>query len=186
MRFDFDMWCWLVSHADTVRNIILFVGLIGGLIGLCFAGWRCLIAYKNLQREKCQMGLELLSLHQERYTARVAGAAILADILNSKTIEYDEAILRTFEAYLASPSVFSKSVAGHMSGDTDYESRETVLVVNALRQYRYRKGLGALHMLSLPPKLAFTITGDTVKPNEEHEHYRRWLEVRGRPPKYPD
>ena len=178
------MWCWIVENSEAIRVLILFLGLVGGGIGLYLARWRCLTADRNLLRERCQMGLELLSLNPERYTARVAGASILSDILIGSTVEYDKAILRAFESYLFSPSVFGGNIAGHKQGETDYESRETFLVVNALRQYAKRQG--ALPMLSLPPGLVFTITTNTVEPNKDHEHYKRWKEVRDRPPEYSD
>ena len=178
------MWCWIVNNAEVIRVAILFVGLLGGGYGLYLARWRCITADGNLLRERCQMGLELLSLNPERYTARVAGASILSDILNGNTHEYDEAILRAFESYLFSPSVFGADIAGHNRGETDYESRETYLVVNALR--KYAKTQGALPMLPLPPGLVFTIAEGAVEPNQNHEHYRRWLDARGKPPRYAD
>jgi len=178
------MWCWIVEHSEAIRVVILSLGVIGGVVGLCLAAWRCLTADRNLLRERCQMGMELLSLNPERYAARVAGASILSDILNRRSSKYDEAILRAFEAYLFSPSVFSGNLAGHKKGETDYESRETYLVVSALR--RYTKKQGSLPLLPLPPGLVFTITRNTVEPAEDHGHYKRWMEVRGRPPEYSD
>lgn len=178
------MWCWIVENSEAIRVGILFLGLVGGGIGLCLARWRCVTADRNLLRERCQMGMELLSLNPERYTARVAGASILADILNSDSIEYDKSILRAFEAYLLTPSVFSTNPSGHQRGETDFESRETYLIVNALR--RYAQQPSAQPMLPLPPGVVFTITRNTVEPNEDHEHYKRWMEARGRPPAYSD
>ena len=177
-------WCWIGENSEAIRVVILSLGVVGGVIGLCFAGWRCLTADRNLLRERCRMGIELLSLNPERYAARVAGASILSDILNDRSRKYDEAILRAFEAYLFSPSVFSGNLAGHKKGETDYESRETYLVVSALR--RYTKKQGSLPFLPLPPGLVFTISRNTVGPNKDHEHYRRWMEARGRPPEYSD
>lgn len=121
------MWCWVVENSEAIRVVILSLGLVGGVVGLCFAGWRRLIADRNLLRERCQMGMELLSLNPERYVARVAGASILSDILDDKSRKYDKAILRAFEAYLFWPSSFGGNIAGHRKGETDYESRETYL-----------------------------------------------------------
>lgn len=176
------MVCWIVEHLEAVRVVILFFGLIGGGYGLYLARRRCLTADRNLLREQCQKGLELLSLNPERYTARVAGAAILSDILNSDSMEYDSNILRAFEAFLFSPPGFGMDLENHRRHETDYESRDTFMVVTGLRRYARRRD--AQPMLPLPPGLVFTITQDTVEPNEDHEHYKRWMEARGRPPNY--
>lgn len=175
------MWCWIVSHADTVRNGLLFFGLIGGGIGLYFAWWRCKTADQNLLRERCQMGMELLSLNPERYIARVAGATILSDILDSPATEYDHSILRAFEAFLAYPPRFGGDGETHKN-PTDYESRDTIIVMIALR--RYAKKPFAQPMRSLHEDSIFIITRNTVKPNEEHRFYKLWIEKKGRPPNY--
>ena len=178
------VWNWILENSEAIRVVILSLGVVGGLVGLCFARWRCLTADRNLLRERCQMGMELLSLNPERYAARVAGASILSDILDDRSSKYDEAILRAFEAHLFAPSFFGGNIAGHKTGETDYESRDTYLVVSALR--RYTKKQGSLPLLSLPPGLRFTITRNTVEPNKDHEHYKRWMEAKGKPPEYGD
>ena len=174
------MWCWIVENSEAIRVVILFLGLLGGGY---FAGWRCRTADRNLLRERCQMGMELVSLNPERYTARVAGATILSDILNSKeSTEYDSNILRAFEAFLFTPPGFGMVLENHKKHETDYESRDTFTVVNALR--RYARKQDAQPMLPLPPGLVFTITPNTVEPNKDHEHYERWMAARGGPPEY--
>ena len=178
------MWCWIVENSEAIRVVLLFFGLLGGSIGLCFAGWRCRIADRNLLRARCQMGMELFSLNPEHYSNRAAGATILSDILNNNATEYDSNILRTFEAFLFAPPGFGMNLGKHERGDTDYESRDTFVVVTALRKYAKRPD--AQPMLSLPPGLAFTITQNTVEPNKDHEHYKRWIEARGGPPEYSD
>ena len=113
------------------------------------------------------MGMELLSLNPERYTGRVAGATILSDILNSNSTDYDINILRAFEAFLFAPPGFGMDLENHKEHETDYESRDTFIVVNALR--RYARKQGAQPMLPLPLGLVFTITPNTVEPNKYHE-----------------
>lgn len=176
------MWCWIVENSEEIRIVILFLGLVGGGVGLYFARWRCITADQNLLRERCRMGMDLLSLNPNRYIARVAGATILSDILNSGSTEYDSNILRAFEAFLFSPPTFGMDLGIHKINDTDYESRDTYIVVNALR--RYVRNKGAQSMLPLPPGLAFTITPNTVEPNKDHEHYKLWMDARNRPPDY--
>lgn len=176
------MWCWIVENSEEIRIVILFLGLVGGGVGLYFARWRCITADQNLLRERCHMGMDLLSLNPNRYIARVAGATILSDILNSSSTEYDSNILRAFEAFLFSPPTFGMDLGLHKKFETDYESRDTFIVVNALRQYVRNKGVQS--MLPLPPGLAFTITPNTVEPNKDHEHYKLWMNARSRPPDY--
>ena len=178
------MWCLIAENSEAIRVVILLFGVLGGGIGLWLAGWRCITADRNLLREQCQMGMELLSLSPEHYTARVAGAAILSDILNSKSTEYESKILRAFEAFLFSPPGFGMDLENHRKGETDYESRDTFMVVSALRRYASKQD--AQPMLPIPSGLAFTIDRNKVEPNKKHEHYKRWMEARRRPPEYGD
>ena len=115
------MWCLIVENSEAIRAAILILGLLGGGYGLYLARWRCLTADRNLLRERCQMGLELLSLNPSRYTARVAGATILSNILNSNSSEYDSNILRAFEAFLFTPPGFGMDLENHKKHETDYE-----------------------------------------------------------------
>ncbi len=162
----------------------LFLG-IAGLVGLVLAGWRCVTADRNLLRERWQMGMELLRRSPDHYAARVAGAAVLSDILcNTRSKRYDEAILRSFEAYLFSPSVFGGCFGKHQKNEVDYESRDTYVVVTALR--RYKRKNGSLPLLPLPPGSVFTIKPDAVEPDTDHPGYKRWMAARGRPPEYSD
>ena len=178
------MWCWLAENSEPLRVLLLIVGLLGGLFGLYFARWRCLTADKNLLRERYRMGMELLSLHSERYTARVAGASILSEILNGDSTEYDSSILRAFEASLFAPPAFGANLGNHKKGETDYESRETFVIVKALRLYAKKQD--AQPMLPLPPGLVFAISARMVEPNPDHSHYKRWVEAKGSFPDYSD
>jgi len=124
-----------------IPSLALCLTAAVGFGGLGFAGWRCVIADQNLLQERLRMGMELLRQGQEHYAARVAGAAILSDILcNACSKRYDETILRAFEAHLFAPSVFGGDIVGHQKDETDYESRDTYVVVSALRRYK-RKGI---------------------------------------------
>ena len=177
------IWCWVVGNPETIGNAILFVGVCGGLWGLWIATGRWRLANKDLLRQRCQLGIELLSLNPAHYSARAGGASILSDILlDDGSAEYDRAILRVFEATLYSPSVFGGCVGEHQKGEVDYESRETYLVVNAMR--KYKKKQGSLPFLPIPSGLVFTITENTVVPNQDHSHYQLWLKAEGRPPEY--
>lgn len=178
------MWGWILKDLEAFRVAILALGLLGGVVGLCFAGWRCWIANRALLRQRCQMGLELLSLNSERYTARVAGASILSELLDNNSTEYDSSILRAFEAFLFSPPRFGMDLGKHKEGETDYESRDTFLIVRALNRYACKKN--AQPMLQLPCGLVFRISETTVEPNPHHPHYASWTRARGSPPEYSD
>jgi len=155
--------------------------IIGG-IGLIFAGWRCRTADRNLLKERCQIGMDLLSRSPQNYAGRVAGAAILSDILSDKSREYDEAILRVFEATLFSPSVFGGDFGDHRKNDVDYESRETYIIVCALQKYKQKKG--SLDLLELPTGSVFKITSNDIQPNKDHIQYKRWKKARKKCPRY--
>lgn len=180
------MWCWIT--AESVRNIILGGGLIGGAV---FATWRCRTADRNLRREKCHMGIEGLKIDSTNsYAYRVAMAALLSDMLNQLSTEYDCSILRAFEAFLTYPPRFSGNVGEYRLGEVDYESRDTIIMVNALRCYTTKKWWKRWKwrpepLRELPKGSPFTITPRTCDPNTCCEDYQKWLKATGNtPPKY--
>ena len=182
------MWHAIVDSSGAIHFLIVFSGSISGTfiagLGLLLAIKKHRLLAQNSLREQYQMGMDLLNIKPRHHTARVAGVTILSQILNSKSTEYDNSILRSFESFLFSPPVFSGNIGRHKAGEIDYESRDTYTVVIALR--RYVKQRNAKNMLSLPEGLPFVISQNWVEPNRDYPDYKRWIEARGKPPEYED
>jgi len=176
-----EILCFIAEHIEVINFIAISVFAI---FGLTFAWRRCRTADRNLLRERCQMGMQLLSqnLDSSHYTARVAGATILAEILDNKSTEYDKCIIRAFESFLFTPPVFGSDIGWHGRGQTDYESRDTYIIVSALQRYAKKKNTHC--MLELPEGLPFIISKKWIRPNKNHPHYDLWVKARDRHPKY--
>ena len=156
--------------------------IIGGLVGIIFAYWRCKTADENFKQDRYRIGSELLDMHGP-YAARVAGAATLAALAKKDPSQYDARVMKAFEAYLAFPPVYGGQIGGHQKGKVDYKSRDTEEVVRAInaRTRRQRKR----YRVVLPQFSPFIVTrnGD-VKGNPKHPDYQEWEKVEGQAPTY--
>ncbi len=177
-----EIVCFLLEHSATIRDWLI---VVAGVVGLVFARWRCQTADRNLITERYRLGSELLQKRDANgasyYASRISGVAVLSKILEDKKCDdFDEPILRAFETYLRSPPVFADSRP--LAGKTDYESRDTFLVIKALRMYCLDPGKPPL--LPIPSHVPFRTTGRGVEPNREHDDYKEWMRVMEREPFY--
>lgn len=177
-------WLWPFHPHRELSELSL---LIGGLLGLSFAYWRCHTADENRRQEQYRIASELLDMKKSHYAARVAGAATLTDLLKEDPDQYDVRIMKTFEAFLEFPPQFGGSVPGtngiHPTGTVDYMSRDTEEVVRTIstRTKRQRKR----YRIALRHFAPFTVTEDgNVTPNFQHADYKTWMAVEGEPPTY--
>ena len=156
--------------------------IVGGVLGICLAWWRCRTADKNFKQERYRIGSELLDMDRP-YAARVAGAAILAELAKEDPNQYDATVMKAFEAYLAFPPVYSGQIGCHKRGKVDYKSRDTEEVVRAInaRTTRQRKR----YCVVLPKFAPFTVTENGgVEGNPEHADYKEWEKAEGKRPMY--
>lgn len=173
--------CFPLKHHEAITDWLL---IIGAAIGLCLAGRRCRTADRNMITERYRVGSELLQREgRSNYAARISGASVLSKVLaDTQYDDFDEPILRAFEAHLRSPPVFAGS-RGALADITDYESRDTFLVVRALREY-CRRPQDKRPLLPIPRHVPFRTTEDWVEPNPDHDDYKRWMQIVGREPSY--
>ena len=100
------------------------------------------------------------------YVTRTAAIAALAKLARDHPKEYDEPVMRSFEAFLSFPPRYGKNA--EKEGQVDYTSRETVAIMETINnrkaraRHRYR--------VSLPPDRPFLVTdrGD-VERNPDYE-----------------
>ena len=177
-----DLLYMLVKYPAAI------VAVISAVVGFGFAYWRCRTADRNLRHQQYLTGSKLLNSQVKdrglRYRNRVDGTATLARLMKEDPDQYDVQVVNAFEIFLSHPPVFSGDFEGHRSNETDYESRDTVEAVRALceRPPKRKK--------EKPPRLwpsggGFMVTNDgDVIPDPSHEHYKRWVEVKGQAPNY--
>lgn len=174
--------CFLDEHHAAVRDLSL---VVAGAFGLWVARWRSRTADRNLITERYRMGSELLQKKDTKeisyYGSRITGAAVLSKILADKDYDdFDEPILRAFETYLRNPPVFADSRP--LARKVDYESRDTFLVVRALREHCRDPNKPPL--LPIPDHVPFKTTARGVEPNTDHDDYKEWMKVMKRKPSY--
>ena len=167
-------------------DVVLALSAIGvGILGI----WRCKTADRNLRHQQYLSGCELLFSEDEdlskRYKDHIVGVITLAKLMEKDPKEYDAKVVAMFQRFLSSIKVFGADIEGHKKGEIDYESTDTVEAINALnkRPNRYKK--------VNPPKLwpsggPLIVKNGTITPNTSHDHFKRWVQVKGRPPNYRD
>ena len=101
-----------VCPSQAHRQVYEFTLLVGGVIGLLFAYWRCHTADKNRKQEQYRIGSALLDLRNRHYVERVAGAARLSDLVKEDPKQYDVRVMKAFEAFLAFPPGFGCQIGG--------------------------------------------------------------------------
>ena len=174
-----------------LSEIVFAISAMGAAMSamgaVLFAYWRYRTADRNLRHQQYLTGSELLSQQVDnrgqRYTNRVVGIVTLARLMEEDPDQYDDKVVTAFEIFLSSPPVFSVDIEGHHKHETDYESRDTVQVIRALRKRSSKR------KEKNPPRLwpnngPFIIQDGDIISNPSHNHYKRWLEVKGRDPNF--
>ena len=169
--------CW----TDIAQIIYQAVIVVGAPLGLWLAYRRCRTADHNLEQEKFRIGSELLDIERRDYAARVAGAAILAELSKENPEKYTRLAMKAFEAFLEFPPRFGH---GHfLANRTDYGSRDALEIVRAINR-RSRREKAAYPSISLSERSPFRIQDDKVTGDPDHEDGRHWLASWRRFPDY--
>ncbi len=158
---------FFVFPTECRTDIYHFILLVGGGAGLYFAWIRIQVADKNYRQDRFRIGAELLSSSKE-YSGRVAGIAILADLLKRHPSEFGYYSMKAFEAVLRYPPIYG-SGAKH-AGHIDYQSVDIVEIAKTINGLgnEFREYKDKIDLLAGGP---FTYDKGKIKPNPKHPDY---------------
>ena len=135
------------------------VGIIGavGAVGAAFLGVRATL--KTLRHSQYETAAKMIWSGDHRsggwnYVTRTAAIATLAKLAKDYPRDYDEPVMRAFEAFLSFPPRYGRNA--EKEGQVDYTSRDTVAIVQTINK-RARKQREAYPM-TLPPDRPFRVT----------------------------
>ena len=163
-------WDW--SHLRT--DIYQFTLMVGGAFALGLAYWRSSTADSNLKQDQFRIGSELLDTRSP-YVSRVAGAAILAQLVKEDPDNYHIIVMKAFEGFLEYPPRYGSGK--ERAGKIDFLSRDTLEVVRAINTRS--KKLRELYCLELPCSeyAPFMINGNgDVEPNYVHKDFDAYIQ----------
>ena len=158
---------FFVFPPECRTDIYHFMLLVGGAAGLYFAWIRIQVADKNYRQDRFRIGAELLS-SSKQYSGRVAGVAILADLLKRHPSEFGYYAMKAFEAVLRYPPMYA-SGAEH-AGHVDYQSVDTVEIAKTINGLgnEFSKYKDKIDLLEGGP---FIDDKGKIKPNPKHPDY---------------
>lgn len=152
-----ELFQWLVGTIVAIGTIVAAI-----------FGVRATL--KTLRHKQYETAANLILSGDQRsggwkYVTRTAAVAALAKLAKDYPKDYDEPVMRAFEAFLSFPPRYGRNAA--KEGQVDYTSRDTVAVVQTINR-RARKQRQA-YPISLPPDRPFRVTaaGD-VEPNPDY------------------
>ena len=115
-------WIEVVSKVA----IPLFFGILAFLLACC----RFRVADRNRLEDQFKTGAERLGAAS--YSLRTAGAVTLADLALSEPGEYDERVMRAFQAFLDFPPRYGEN---HEKQDqVDYTSIDSLTILEAIEK----------------------------------------------------
>ena len=146
------------------------VGIIGviGAFGAAFLGVKATL--KTLRHSQYETAAKMIQSGDHRsggwnYVTRTAAMATLAKLAKDYPDDYDEPVMRAFEAFLSFPPRYGKNAG--KEGQVDHTSRDTVAIVQTINK-RSRKQKEA-YPISLPPDRPFRVTAKGgVEPNPDY------------------
>ena len=158
---DGGSWEWLSWLVGTIGAV--------GAVGAAFLGVRATL--KTLRHSQYETAAKMIQTghHQSggwNYVTRTAAIATLAKLAKDYPKDYDEPVMRAFEAFLSFPPRYGRNA--EKEGQVDYTSRDTVAIVQTINQ-RSRKQREA-YSISLPPDRPFRVNGKgDVERNPDYE-----------------
>ena len=88
------------------------------------------------------------------YVTRTAAIAMLAKLAKDHPADYDEPVMRTFEAFLSFPPRYGKNAK--KQGQVDYTSRDTEAIVQTINKRSPKQRCA--YRIELPPDRPFRVT----------------------------
>ena len=123
-------------------------------------------ANKTRMEEQFREGAALLDHRDSRYSGRTAGAAILADLALESPVEYDERVMRVFQAFLDFPPRYGEN--HRKQGQVDYTSHDTVTILDAIGKRKPRERRN--YKIRLAERRPFRVTAEgDVEQNPDYD-----------------
>ena len=179
--------------ADYLELAYQVFVIVGGVAALIFAARRIQIAEKNLRQEHFKIAGELLGPKDHGYASRVAGAVMMAKIARDDPDNYEQAVMRAFEAFLEHPPRYAKIRVNQIGVALenqekmiDYESRDTMAIIEAIRE-RTPEQRRVYPKFTLSAEAPFVLweDGKHIMCNWAHSSYGPWKQRHGgRSPSY--
>lgn len=184
------LWCWFTNNHEELRPAAL---LFVGLLGLGIAVWRARIAdqqaaaarsqsetaEKNLINERSKSGVELLG--HNSIAVRLGAIYALIEMADLYPESVRPRVAKMFQAHLTYPPTFASSRGEHFKGKVDYESPDTVEIINLTNPGRLKP---YSDNIVLPSETPFCIENGKVKANPVYEDYEDWRYAEKRTPTY--
>ena len=154
-------WEWIRWSVGTTVAIGAVVAAIFGVRA----------TLKTLRHKQYETAANLILSGDHRsggwmYVTRTAAVAALAKLAKDYPKDYDEPVMRAFEAFLSFPPRYG--INAKKEGQVDYTSRDTVAIVQTIND-RSKKQREA-YPISLPPDRPFRVTAEGgVERNPDYE-----------------
>ena len=140
---------------ELFAKLVLAFAAFGAVVTAWF-NWNATL--KTLRNKQYEMAAaQLIGAGKSgdlSYVTRTAAIAALAKLAKDHPADYDEPVMRTFEAFLSFPPRYGKNAL--KEGQVDYTSCDTVAIVQTInnrpkqRRHTYR--------INLPPDRPFRVT----------------------------
>ena len=157
----------LAEWADAFMADVLQPGPIVAVatVSVAFIGVKATL--KTLRHKQYETAANMLSSEGGlRHFTRTAAIGSLAKLAKDHPKEYDEPVMRAFEALLSFPPRYGQNA--EKVGQVDYTSPDTVAIVQTIngRTWKHRRS----YRIVLPPDRPFRVTKDGgVEPNPDYE-----------------
>lgn len=156
------MECQMADLFRCAVEILEWIFQNGVAIGAVFAAYfGAMATLKTLRHKQYETAANMLSPSDHssggwNYVTRTAAIGSLAKLAKDHPKDYDEPVMRAFEAFLSFPPRYGRNA--EKEGQVDYTSPDTVAIVQTInsRVEKQRKACS----ISLPPDRPFRVTDD--------------------------
>ena len=154
---------------ELVPILTALIAVVGA-----FATWKS--AQKTLRHKQYETAAaHLRNVEQSRgwnYVTRTAAIAALAKLAKDHPEDYDEPVMRAFEAFLSFPPRYGRNA--EKEGEVDYTSRDTVAITDTInerpRGWLTWWGWQKAYAIDIPPDRPFRVTQNgKVEQNPDYD-----------------
>ena len=151
-----------------MTELLPLIAILVTAYGAWVAFRRFRVADKNRLEDQFIIGAKLLDYKAipTAYVGRTAGAVALADLALKEPDDYDERVMRVFQAFLDFPPRYGEN--HEHEGQVDYTSIDTVTIVETIA--KRQKGARDRYPMRLTRRRPFRVNAEgNVEPNPEYD-----------------